>query len=860
MPRSAILACGGYSSCSRRVVLTALISWLRAERARADVYRWIDQSGQPHYSDQWVPGSTSSRPTRPHPATDTGPAPSQQKSLNDHKPGRRCAADQGGTARAVQQDVAKRRDALCKTSKDRTCARSPRGALQGDKDGERDLPLGRGRRRLPRELRKTVQDELRQACPEFDPKAPIPSRSRCPSRRSTRRTRLRSKCPHRARLGARPQCRRRRQSYSGARGRIRGRMRPLGVHDAYRLCRSRRHGHAHGAQPQAGGPARPASGTAAATRPEPRRGARGSAPGDAGRARGRRATRWCRASRRMPTCSRWRRALARRAAAGSLLLDCSTVGAETARRAAQLADKRRRRIPRLPGERRYRGRARCDARHHGRRRATQPSSARSRFSRAMGKTVTLFGPIGSGQAAKATNQIMCAGIIEAVARGHGVRPRAGAAAGEAHRHPRQGRGLQLVLRAPRTEHGARCVSRRASGCACTTRTCASATTWRHASASSCRWWSACSGEYAELVARGYGDEDISATYRLKSELFERTNLMGAPARGAHEDRGRACRPGPFYLPDFCTSRATLAIVLIVELTALVLTLARQSCWWTSGPTWCSPRCSCCGSVLPVRRLLCVLRTRLAAWTSAPGSAAVLGLITAVVVTACRCACTLIGRTPLVSTSAARRLFPRRAGALRGAQRLDRDSSSPVWRCATSTSAHDWRRSVELRAAARVHALQARIRPHFLFNSMNTIAALTRSDPRARGSSAVQDLADLFRAALSDKRDTITLAEELEVARTYQRIEQLRLGERLQGGMEDRRAARATRSCRGSCCSRCWRMPSTTASSRAPKAARVTITGEVSRQARDHRGAQPARSLARACARATAWRSPTSASA
>ena len=92
--------------------------------------------------------------------------------------------------------------------------------------------------------------------------------------------------------------------------------------------------------------------------------------------------------------------------------------------------------------------------------------------------------------------------------------------------------------------------------------------------------------------------------------------------------------------------------------------------------------------------------------------------------------------------------------------------------------HEWRRSVELRAAARVHALQARIRPHFLFNSMNTIAALTRSNP-PRAEAAVQDLADLFRATLSDKRDVITLAEELEVARTYQRMEMLRLGGRLQ---------------------------------------------------------------------------------
>jgi two-component system sensor histidine kinase AlgZ len=90
---------------------------------------------------------------------------------------------------------------------------------------------------------------------------------------------------------------------------------------------------------------------------------------------------------------------------------------------------------------------------------------------------------------------------------------------------------------------------------------------------------------------------------------------------------------------------------------------------------------------------------------------------------------------------------------------------------------EWRRNIELQARARVRALQARIRPHFLFNSMNTIAALTRSDP-ARAEEAVEDLADLFRANLSEKRSSITLKEELEVARIYQRIEQLRLGERL----------------------------------------------------------------------------------
>ena len=88
-----------------------------------------------------------------------------------------------------------------------------------------------------------------------------------------------------------------------------------------------------------------------------------------------------------------------------------------------------------------------------------------------------------------------------------------------------------------------------------------------------------------------------------------------------------------------------------------------------------------------------------------------------------------------------------------------------------------RSSVELEAQARIRALQARIRPHFLFNSMNTIASLTRSDP-ARAEEAVEDLADLFRANLSEARSWISLKEELEIARIYQRIESLRLGDRL----------------------------------------------------------------------------------
>jgi two-component system sensor histidine kinase AlgZ len=90
---------------------------------------------------------------------------------------------------------------------------------------------------------------------------------------------------------------------------------------------------------------------------------------------------------------------------------------------------------------------------------------------------------------------------------------------------------------------------------------------------------------------------------------------------------------------------------------------------------------------------------------------------------------------------------------------------------------EWRRSIVLEAQSRISALQALIRPHFLFNSMNTIASLTRSNPR-QAEEAVEDLSDLLRANLADSGDRTTLKAELEVAAIYQRIEKLRLGDRL----------------------------------------------------------------------------------
>ena len=248
-----------------------------------------------------------------------------------------------------------------------------------------------------------------------------------------------------------------------------------------------------------------------------------------------------------------------------------------------------------------------------------------------------------------------------------------------------------------------------------------------------------------------------------------------------------------YLPDFCTSRAALAIVVIVELTAIVLTLARQGTiqggaidfWADLARTslfllWVGLICAA---------LLCWSRKPLERLTVARGSAAVLALLTAAIA-AISAGAYFIGHSQLALEAGMAALFPPAAWpfVLRNVA-IGFVIIGVALRYFYVT--HQWRRNIEMRAAARVHALQARIRPHFLFNSMNTIASLTRSDP-VLAEQAVQDLADLFRASLSDQRQTITLEEELEVARTYQRIEELRLGPRLRVSWDVERLPRDAR--------------------------------------------------------------------
>ncbi|OGS91570.1 MAG: hypothetical protein A2Z95_09600 [Gallionellales bacterium GWA2_60_18] len=91
----------------------------------------------------------------------------------------------------------------------------------------------------------------------------------------------------------------------------------------------------------------------------------------------------------------------------------------------------------------------------------------------------------------------------------------------------------------------------------------------------------------------------------------------------------------------------------------------------------------------------------------------------------------------------------------------------------------WRSGVLSHALheARLQALHARIRPHFLFNTLNAVLSIVRSQPR-QAEAALEDMADLFRMAMAEAHNLVPLRQELRLAEQYMALEQLRMGERL----------------------------------------------------------------------------------
>lgn len=220
-----------------------------------------------------------------------------------------------------------------------------------------------------------------------------------------------------------------------------------------------------------------------------------------------------------------------------------------------------------------------------------------------------------------------------------------------------------------------------------------------------------------------------------------------------------------FLPNFCAIRSVFAIVVVGELLVLVIVLARPP----GTQTWQDL------SLLSLfvqwiglcsAALLCLLRRWLIRLGNAAAAAASYGVI--------------VGITLVVSELAYRLVY----GPVIGSGHVQFVLRSVAIAAITAAVAlrymhvqYEWRARIQAAAEARIDALQARMRPHFLFNSLNTIASMIPGAP-AEAEKLVEDLADLFRASLGRRDRLVTLAEELELVDGYLRMEGLRLGERL----------------------------------------------------------------------------------
>jgi len=227
-----------------------------------------------------------------------------------------------------------------------------------------------------------------------------------------------------------------------------------------------------------------------------------------------------------------------------------------------------------------------------------------------------------------------------------------------------------------------------------------------------------------------------------------------------------------WLPDLCRLTRLATMLGVAELVVLVLALAPAE-----GADWTASRLASASGfalwvALTVSVLLCVSRARLSRLPKLLGGG--LAIVLAGVVAA-------IGAVMLyaIDDSLGTGLVPGAVSARRfalGSAAITALIVAIVLRYLYAVDG--WQAQVRASARAEADALQARIKPHFLFNSMNTIVGLVRRDPEV-AERAVLDLSDLFRAALGAGQGSSTLAEEVELAERYLSIEQLRLGERLQ---------------------------------------------------------------------------------
>jgi len=219
------------------------------------------------------------------------------------------------------------------------------------------------------------------------------------------------------------------------------------------------------------------------------------------------------------------------------------------------------------------------------------------------------------------------------------------------------------------------------------------------------------------------------------------------------------------LPNLCTVQAVFVLILAAELLVLVYQLLQSSLPTFNWNSFASHSLLALWQVLVSAALLCAGRrtiARLPLWAGSTVSLVLLMMVSAGITVTLpsllqgrlQVAPWIIARNQLVTAviagAALRYFYMQQQLRLREQTALQ----------------------------ARIDALQARIRPHFLFNSMNSIASLIATDPD-KAEQAVLDLCDLFRASLAQADGTVAVGDEIDLCRKYAAIEQLRLGDRLQ---------------------------------------------------------------------------------
>jgi len=222
----------------------------------------------------------------------------------------------------------------------------------------------------------------------------------------------------------------------------------------------------------------------------------------------------------------------------------------------------------------------------------------------------------------------------------------------------------------------------------------------------------------------------------------------------------SARPEHFVIPELCNTTAIALLVLFSQLLVIILLFAGSEMTWVRfGLMSLFVQWIALGSA----GLLCVLRRPLSRLSLPLGSTLAFAVVMTVTLT--------VSLTAEAVVPSGGDVVLRTAGHLVIAGII----TALVLRYFYVQQR--LRRQEQAELQSRIQALQSRIRPHFLFNSMNIIASLIAIDPDT-AESVVEDLAELFRASLNDAGNQVPISEELDLCERYIRIEALRLGERL----------------------------------------------------------------------------------